>query len=203
MIPGGYFSENIEVVGYHDLQDRPAFKLAMQEVNGRWFLYTGSLWHRGWTILEVTDPAAPRHMAFVPGPENTWTIQIQVAEGKMITALERIPPGWGGADGEGFSEGVLIWDVSDPVKPRHLGHYRTGSSGTHRNFYDGGRWLHVAGGAPGFEGKIYQIVDIADPTRPRQVSSFALDEQRAGAAKTDLKLSCHGPAHVEGSRAYL
>jgi hypothetical protein len=203
MIPQGYFTENIEVVGYHSLEDRPAFKLAMQEVGGRWYLYTGSLWHRGWTILDVTDPSSPNHVAFVPGPENTWTIQIQVAEGKMITALERIPPGWGGAEGQNYSEGVLIWDVSDPAKPAQLGHYRTGSSGTHRNFYDGGSLMHVAGGAPGFEGKIYQIVDISDPNKPKQISYFALEEQRSGATKIGAKFSCHGPAHVEGDRAYL
>ena len=50
-------------------------------------------------------------------PGNTWTIQIQVADGRMITALERIAPGWGGVEGKEHGEGVLIWDVSDPVKP--------------------------------------------------------------------------------------
>ena len=64
----------------------PAFKLAMQEVNGRWYLYVAHLWHRGWSVLDVTDPDAPQYCSFIPGPENTWTIQIQVADGKMITA---------------------------------------------------------------------------------------------------------------------
>ena len=89
-IPQGYFAHNTEVLGYHDLNGKPAFKLAMQEVNGRWYLYLAHLWHRGWSILDVTDPTAPEFVAFIPGPENTWTIQIQVADGKMITGLERI-----------------------------------------------------------------------------------------------------------------
>ena len=80
-IPQPYFAHNMEVLGYHDLGGRPAFKLAMQEVAGRWYLYMGHLWHRGWSILDVTDPAGPELTAFIPGPENTWTIQIQVAEG--------------------------------------------------------------------------------------------------------------------------
>jgi hypothetical protein len=203
MIPPGYFANNIEVIGYHDLQERPAFKLAMQEINGRWYLYTGSLWHRGWTILDVSDPAEPEFVAFVPGPDNSWTIQIQVADGKMITALERIAPGWGGADDQPFSEGFLIWDVSQPTKPRQLGYFRTGSSGTHRNFYDGGSLVHAAAAAPGFDKKIYRIVDISDPVEPREVGRFSLPEQAEGAAKTDARLSCHGPPHVEGNRAYL
>lgn len=198
-----HLSHNIEHVGYHDLNGRPAFKLAMQEVNGRWYLYMGHLWHRGWTVLDVTDPTSPEHVAFLPGPENTWTIQMQVADGKMITALERIAPGWGGKGGGTFSEGFLIWDVSEPENPRQLGHFRTHSTGTHRNFYDGGHLVHVAGGAPGFDLKIYRIVDISRPESPKEISHFWLSGQMAGEPKDGARLSHHGPPHVEGNRVYL
>ena len=202
MIPSGFYAQNIEVLGYDDLQHRPAFKLAMQEVNGRWYLYMAHLWHRGWSILDVTDPTAPELCTYVPGPENSWTIQIQVADGKMIAGLERIAPGWGGIDGQPFAEGFLIFDVSEPTKPREIGQFQTGSTGTHRNFYDGGNFVHAAAGAPGMTGKIYRIVDIADPAEPREVGRFALPEQ-AGGATAGLKFSLHGPAHIEGDRAYL
>jgi hypothetical protein len=175
----------------------------MQEKNGRWYLYLAHLWHSGWSVLDVTDPSAPQHAAFIDGPENTWTIQIQVADGKMITALERIAPGWGGQDGKSYAEGFYIWDVEQPTKPKRLGHYRTNSTGTHRNFYDRGNLVHAAGGAPGYDGKIYHVVDIADPANPKQVSFFALDEQRRDAPKSGAKFSLHGPAHIEGERAYL
>jgi hypothetical protein len=201
--PKGYFAQNIETVGYHDLNNKPAFKLAMQEVNNRWYLYVAHLWHRGWSIIDVTEPTAPESSAFIPGPENTWTIQIQVADGKMITGLERIAPGWGGVDGQPCTEGFFIFDVSAPTKLRQLGHFQTGSTGTHRNFYDGGRFVHAAAGAPGLSGKIYRIVDIADPAKPREVGRFSLPEQGNGAATGGLKFSCHGPAHIEGNRAYL
>ena len=203
MIPSGYYAQGIEVLGYHDLEGRPAFKLAMQEVNGRWYLYLAHLWHRGWSVLDVTDPTTPQLVTYIPGPENTWTIQIQVAEGKMITALERIAPGWGGVDGQAFAEGFFIFDVSEPTKPRRIGHFQTGSTGTHRNFYDGGNFIHAAAGAPGMAGKIYRIVDIADPAKPREVGQFSLPEQASGAATSGLKFSLHGPAHIEGTRAYL
>jgi hypothetical protein len=202
-IPPGYSAHNTEVLGYHDLNGKPAFKLAMQEMNGRWYLYLAHLWHRGWSILDVTDPSSPEFVTFIPGPENTWTIQIQVADGKMITGLERIAPGWGGFDDRPFSEGFLIWDVSEPTQPRQLGHFRTGSTGTHRNFYDGGCLVHAAAGAPGLVGKIYRAIDISDPGNPREVGRFSLPEQVGGATTGGLKFSCHGPAHVEGNCAYL
>jgi hypothetical protein len=202
-IPQGFFARNIETVGYHDLNGRPAFKLAMQEVNGRWYLYVAHLWHRGWSVLDVTDPAAPEFRTFVAGPENSWTIQIQVAEGRMVTALERIAPGWGSTDGQPFAEGFFIFDVSEPTQPRRLGHFQTGSTGTHRNFYDGGNLVHAAAGAPGLTGKIYRIVDISDPGNPKEVGRFSLPEQAVGTSSGGLKFSSHGHAHVEGNRAYL
>ena len=200
-IPQGFFADNIEPIGYHNLNGRPAFKLAMQEANNHFYLYVAHLWHRGWSVVDVTDPSAPELCAYVPGPENTWTIQIQVADGKMITGLERIAPGWGGAENQPFTEGFFIFDVSAPTKPRQLGHFKTGSTGTHRNFYDGGNLVHAAAGAPGLTGKIYRVVDIADPANPKEVGRFSLAEQTAPASGT--KFSCHGPAHIEGNRAYL
>lgn len=197
------FSQNINAAGYHDLEGRPAFKVALQETAGRWYLFMGHLWHRGWTILDVTDPTDPRHVCFLPGPDNTWTIQVQVADGKMITALERIPPGWGGNVSEPFSEGFFIWDVSDPRHPKRLGHFETGSTGTHRNFYAGGSLVHAAAAAPGFDKKIYRIIDISQPGEPREVGRFWLPEQEAALAEPDARISCHGPPHVEGNRAYL
>jgi hypothetical protein len=202
-IPQNYFAHNIEAIGYHDLNDRPAFKLAMQEVNSRWYLYVAHLWHRGWSVLNVTDPTEPELCTYIPGPENTWTIQIQVADAKMITGLERIAPGWGGAEAQPFTEGFFIFDVSKPTEPRQIGHFRTASTGTHRNFYDGGNLVHCAGGAPGLNGKIYRIVDIADPANPREIGRFSSPEQAVGASTNGLKFSCHGPAHIEGQRAYL
>jgi hypothetical protein len=203
VIPQNYCAHNVEAIGYHDLNDRPAFKLAMQEVNNRWYLYVAHLWHRGWSVLNVTDPSAPELCTYIPGPENTWTIQIQVADGKMITGLERIAPGWGGVEAHPFTEGFFIFDVSTPTEPRQIGHFQTGSTGTHRNFYDGGNLVHCAAAAPGMNGKIYRIVDIADNANPREIGRFSLPEQVEGVGTNGLKFSCHGPAHIEGQRAYL
>jgi hypothetical protein len=58
-------AENIELVGYHDLENRPAFKIALQEVNERFYLYLSTFWQSGWTVLDVTDPESPQLLQWI------------------------------------------------------------------------------------------------------------------------------------------
>jgi hypothetical protein len=200
----GASARNVRVVGYSDVEGRPPFKLAIQEVGGRWYLYMGHLWHRGWTIMDVTDPSRPSVVNFIPGPANTWTIQMEVFAGKMITALERMPPSWGGDPAQPFDEGVLLWDLADPASPRLLGQFRTGGSGTHRNGYFGGRYVHLAAGMPGYSGNIYVIIDIADPAHPVEAGRWWVPGQHVAGGETPRAgVSVHGPPYVEGNLVYV
>ena len=54
------FARNVSEVGYEDLEGRSGFKLAIQEVNERFYLYTGALWEPGLSIVDVTEPSRPR-----------------------------------------------------------------------------------------------------------------------------------------------
>jgi len=218
------WQKNIELLAYADLGGKSAFKLAMQETDGHFFLYTGGLWHSGWSILDVTDPNQPQYLRFVDGPPNTWTIQVQVAEQKMITGLEHIPAGWeSGESAASPLDGFIVWDVSDPDRPEVLGRWASGGRGTHRNFYNGGRYVHACTTMPGYEGYGYVIVDIDDPTHPVVRGSWwypgqhvaagekysELDQRRLRlgrpfptAAEPQHSLSLHGAAYVLGDRAY-
>lgn len=203
--PGPSYAQGLEVVGYSDLDDRPAFKMGLQQVGGRWYLYLGHLWHRGWTVCDVTDPRSPRVLRFVPGPDNTWTCQVQVADARMVTALEAIPPAWGGDAGRPHESGVYIFDIRDPETPTLAGQFRTGGTGTHRNYYDGGRYVHLAAGLEGYTGNVYQVVDIADPADAREVGRWWLPGQwkAGGESGAAPHTSLHGGAYVVGDRAYL
>jgi hypothetical protein len=126
------------------------------------------------------------------------------ADGKMVTALEKIAPGWGGDPTAPNDEGVLIWDLSDPLDPQPLGHFHTGGTGTHRNFYAGGRYAHLTAGMPGYSGNIYVIIDIADPSHPVEVSRWWVPGQHTAAGEsTDPAVSLHGPPYVVGDLVYL
>jgi hypothetical protein len=195
----------IAMVGYHDLDGKPGFKMGVQRVGDRWYLYLGHLWHRGWSILDVTDPTRPRLCRFVEGPAHTWTIQMQVADGVMVTALERPNEGWGVEPGLPFEEGAYIWDVAtDPEDPVLLGHYKTGGTGTHRNFYAGGDLVWMTANPEGFAGHLLAVVDIADRATPRELSRWWWPAQHvAGGERPEHGFYLHGPAYVEGDRAYL
>jgi hypothetical protein len=123
----------------------------------------------------------------------------------MITALEQPFPNFGGDPRQPFDEGVLIWDISDPVNPRRLGQFRTGGTGTHRNFYAGGRYMHLAAGMPGYQANVYVIADISDPANPREVGRWWVPGQHTagGEYPAKLEISLHGPAYVVGDLAYL
>ena len=95
-IPPGWEANNMEPVGYSGLDNRKgAFKMAIKKVNGRWYLYMGHLWHYGWSIVDVTDPKDPKFVKTMPGPGNTWTIQMTLHDNIMVTGLEKSSLAWG------------------------------------------------------------------------------------------------------------
>ncbi len=202
-IPPGARSDNVEVVGYTDAAGASPFKMALLQDGDRWLMYTSNFFHRGWSIFDVTDPTDIRMLKFIEGPANTSTWQVDIADGLMITSLDALSRGWGGdPDQPHAPEAVLIWSLEDPLNPRQVGGFTTGG-GTHRNGYQGGRYMHLASGLPGYRGDVYQIVDISDPAHPVEAGRFAT----AGLKETDSEpydqARIHGPAQIRGNLAYL
>lgn len=199
----GHTASGVEFVGYHDLAAKPGFKLALQVVDGRWYLYVTHFWEPRLSVLDVTDPTAMELVAAVDGPEDTATWQVQQADGLLVQGLEVRPPAWGGLPERAGDEGLRFWDVRDPAHPVLAGAWRTGHPhGVHRSHYAGGRYVHVTAARQGFDGNIYVILDVSDPANPVEVGNWHLPEQETG-QETGRFVSFHGPAYVEGDRAYL
>src|ERR1700735_548079 len=162
-IPKGWEALNMKPVGYSDVDGRGGiFKLAIRHVGDKWYMYAGHLWHHGWSIIDVTDPANMHVVKFVDGPLNTWTIQMTLHDNLMVTALQKCPEEWGCDPKEPQDEGILIWDISDPVNPKLLSQWKTGGDGTHRNSYPGGKYAYLSAGMPGYKGHILVILDVSD-----------------------------------------
>src|SRR3954466_12961814 len=80
-------ARNMRLLGQHDLQARSAYQPTIHRQCERWILYvghhggtaadpkplnplTGQREFNGTSILDVTDPAAPRYLAHIPGEEG-------------------------------------------------------------------------------------------------------------------------------------
>jgi len=200
----GHTASGIELVGYHDLGGSPAFKLALQTVADRWYLFVTHFWEARLSVLDVTDPTRMQIVASLEGPERSATWQVQVADGLLVQGMEHRPEAWGGDPASPGDEGIRLWDVSDPRDPGLLGSWRTGARGVHRNHYAGGRYVHATASRRGFEGNIYVVLDVADPRHPVEVGSWFLPEQFvAGGGSSSRRISLHGPPYVIGDRAFL
>src|SRR5712671_4819448 len=72
-------SNNMELVGFNDLQARSAYQPVVHKQGERWIAYighhggsqlnplTGKQESNGTSILDVTDPKRPRYLVHVPG----------------------------------------------------------------------------------------------------------------------------------------
>jgi len=204
-IPKGWQASNMKAIGYSGLDCRGgAFKMAIRQVAGRWYLYMGHEWHRGWSILDVTDPTNPMYVKFVEGPDNTNTIQMEFHDNIMVTALQRKQPNWGGDPNRPNEEGALIWDISDPVNWKQLSHWKTGSTGVHRIGYPGGKYVNLTAAIPGYLGRILVFLDISDPKNPKEAGRWWMPGQKEG-EQPKLNATFHGPAIIsdDGKTAYM
>lgn len=209
-------SSHVSFVGHCDLDGEPAFKMALERFGDRWYLYMANLASSGWSIADVTEPAAPELVTQLDGPANTMTKQVQVADGRMITSLEEPYKGYGPRDdpmdpAEPYEEGAYIWDLTDdPLEPEVIGHYGTGGMGTHRNFYTGGRYVYMCAQPAEFaeieptKNFMLTVVDIDDPSEPEEVGRWWWPGQsKHDEEEAEETFYFHGPAYVRGDRAYL
>jgi len=202
-IPAGWEASNMTPIGYSDLGGREAFKMAIKHVGDRWYLYLGHFTAHGWSIVDVTDPKNPQVVKFIPGPPNTATGQVDLHDNIMITPLQD-RAGYGGDPNKQVNEGVLVWDIHDPVNPKQMSWWKTGATGTHRDGYPGGKYVNMSAGMPGYKGQILVFLDISEPNQPKEAGRWWMPGQKDGEPPLPAPIyGFHGPAVIEGDRAYL
>src|ERR1700682_3513195 len=79
-LPPGAYAKNVEYVGFTTMDGHIPFKMDIQQVNGKWYMYAGAQKDRGWAALDITNPADPTVLNWIPGPKNTRTGQVEIAD---------------------------------------------------------------------------------------------------------------------------
>jgi hypothetical protein len=147
----------------------------------------------GTSILDVSDPAAPKLVEQIPAPPGTHTHKVQVADGLLLVNEEQF------RGGDPYEAGMVVYDVAaDPFAPRPIGRYEPGGLGVHRIVWTGGRYAHASALPEGFDDRIWVVVDLAEPTRPVEAGRYVLEEPQPEGAR----YAAHH-ALLDGDVAYL
>lgn len=184
-IPAGWTAQNVRPIGYVKTEESGGGKMTLIRRGERWFLYN-ALRDRGLGIIDVTDAANPKLLSVVPEARGQVT-----ANGNLLIT------GVGGQQINLPGEGVSLWDITVPDKPKLQSHWSTGAYGTHRNYYPGGKYAYLSAGLPGFKGvnkRQLVLLDVSDPKKPFVATVWWLPGHKDGEVFSD-------PA-IETSQAY-
>jgi len=101
--------------------------------------------------------------------------------------------------------GLVIYDVSQPGRPREITFWKCGGAGVHRFTFDG-RYAYISPEMDGYVGNIVMILDLQDPARPREVGRWWMPGQwTAGGEQPSWSgrhHRCHHPIR-SGDRLYV
>jgi len=189
-------ARNMALAGYSDLQGRSAYQPVIQHQGSRWIAYvghhggkalnplTGRSEANGTSVIDVTDPAAPRMLHHIPGaPGQGESGGAQMAR---VCAGSSLPRGLAGHHyllRTYGNEAHEVWDVTVPDMPRRIARI-AGIDGTHKNFWECDSGVaYLVSGVPGWRTRrMTQVADLSDPARPRLLREFGLPGQQPGAS---------------------
>ena len=210
---GAHEKHDMELVGAHGLEGRSAYQPVIHRSGNRWLAYighhagralnplTGVVEENGTSILDVTEPKAPRLVAHIP---STGGAQMaRVCDGNSLPRGERGKTYLLRTRGETAHE---VWDVTQAAKPTLLVTVSQGLSGTHKSWWECDSGIaYLVSGAPGWRThRMTQVFDLGDPARPRFIRDFGLPGQQPGAGGP-VPTGLHGPISTgpRGNRIYF
>jgi hypothetical protein len=183
-------SRNLTFVGHSDQGGRPD---GVQVMVYKDHAYIGQARHGGFTVLDVSNPRQPEPAAFVATAPRTWNLHLQVHD-DLLLVVDQVdlrsayasqaayyagsPVGVSsarfGQRGMDFWAGMRVYDISRAAQPRQIGYLEVEGLGLHRLWYDGGRYAYASALLDGYTDHILLIIDLADPTAPREAGRWWL-----------------------------
>ena len=217
--PAAPEKSNMDLVGFHDLQARSAYQPLVHKQGERWIAYighhggksanplTGAQEDNGTSILDVTDPKAPKMLAHIPGEpgsgESGGAQMVRVCDGATLPGADKAKVYLLRPYGNAAHE---LWDVSAPAKPALLTTVVKGLKGTHKSWWECDTGIaYLVSGLEGWRTRrMTQVYDLSDPANPKFIRNFGLAGQQPG-AKGDAPMELHGPISTgaKGNRVYF
>ena len=225
-LPIPELARNMRLIGHCDQGGRPD---GVQLMVHRGFAYVGHMFSKGFSVLDVRDPARPKAVQYVPAAQNTWNIHLQTHDDlllvinakDMFAAAEfqdekayykgelgrKVGTADIGGRARDWRAGLAVYDISRGEAPREIGFMAIEGGGIHRLWYTGGRWAYASALIDGFTDYIFITIDMSDPTRPKEVGRYWLPGMNAAAGEAAVAVSSrrqglHHPI-VHGDTAYL
>lgn len=186
----GRFARNMRCIGVSDQGGRPDGVQIM--VQNR-VAYVGHMFSKGFSIVDVADPANPRPIGYIPAPPGTWNIHLQAHDdlllvinardmfslstfaderayyrGSISQSLDQTEAG------QGWTAGLTVYDISDRGRPIKIGFMPVAGGGIHRIWYVGGRWAYASVLLDGFADYTFMVIDLADPAKPEPAGRYWL-----------------------------
>jgi hypothetical protein len=198
-------ADGLRLLSQHDLAGRGDGMQVLREGDVLYVAHNGTT-GAGTSILDVSVPARPRLVRQIDAPANTHSHKVQVANGLLLVNHEGFPLRPPGPQGP-WSAGLAVYSLEDPFDPKQIGFWECGGRGVHRIVWDGGRYAHMSATPPGFNDRIWVVVDMADPTDPVPVAKWWWPGQwlEGGEQPTWPEGKRYAAHHalVDGDRAYL
>jgi hypothetical protein len=184
------YAHNMRIIGHTEQGGGRADGVQIMVHQG--FAYIGHIFSKGFSVIDVRDPRAPKPFGYIQAPPNTWTLHLQqhenlllVVHAKDMFAQPELADERNYYKGKGhfaetpagardWSAGLAVYDISAPGEPRQIGFMPVEGGGLHRCWYTGGRWAYASALLDGFSDYILVTIDMEDPTKPRLAGRFWL-----------------------------
>ena len=75
------YANNMRLVGYSDQGGRPD---GVQIMLHRGYAYIGHIFSKGFSVVDIRNPADPRPVNYVAAPYNTWSLHLQTADDLLL-----------------------------------------------------------------------------------------------------------------------